>query len=69
MLIPVIIVLPLLAFWLWMFWDMTNNQDLPNDPALQLRWPPATKLEWTLVFVILNVVAAGYYYFTEYKND
>ena len=47
---------------------MSTNPDVPSDPALRLRWPPVTKLEWMLAFVILNVIAEGLYYITEYKK-
>jgi hypothetical protein len=68
-LIPVFIILPLLVFYFWMFWDMANNNALPGNPAVPLRWPPTTKFAWTLAFIFLNVLAAGYYYFTEYKKE
>ncbi|HEX9074892.1 MAG TPA: PLDc N-terminal domain-containing protein [Anaerolineae bacterium] len=57
-LIPMIVVLPLLVFWAWMFWDLTNNDDLPNN----------AKWNWTLAFVFLNVFAAVFYYFYQYRN-
>jgi hypothetical protein len=57
-LIPWLIVLPLLVFWLWMFWDMTNNERLISHP----------KLTWLAVFVFLNVFGAALYYSTEYRN-
>jgi hypothetical protein len=57
-LIPTIGVLALLVFWAWMFWDMTNNDDLPSS----------SKNNWMLAFVFLNVFAAVYYYVYEYRN-
>lgn len=57
-LIPVILVLPLLAFWAWMFWDMTNNDDLPSN----VKW------NWTFLFVFLSLFAAVFYYFDQYRN-
>ena len=56
-LILMIIPLALLVFWLWMFWDMTNNDNLPSG----------SKFNWTLAFVFLNVFAAVYY-FAEYRK-
>ncbi len=56
-LIPMTIALVLAAFWVWMFWDMTNNVNLRN-----------TRANWTLAFVLLNVFAAVYYYVVEYRN-
>ena len=56
-LIAVIIILPFLVFWLWMFGDMTNNDYIPGD----------SKYRWTLAFILLSVVAAFYYYYVEYR--
>jgi hypothetical protein len=56
--IPMILVLPLLAFWVWMFWDMANSDSFRST----------TKNNWTLAFVFLNVVAAVFYYVYEYRN-
>ncbi len=69
-LVPLLI-LPLLAFWLWMFWDMTGNNDLPR----WMYWDvtrydslPNRRLNWMLAFMFLNVFAAGIYYAVEYRN-
>ncbi|MGE5222013.1 MAG: hypothetical protein ACM3PY_06230 [Omnitrophica WOR_2 bacterium] len=67
-LIPLIISLPLIVFWLWMFRDMLNNEYLPDNPNAPLTWPPSTKYGWTLSFIFLNFIAAGLYYFIEYRN-
>ncbi len=67
-LISMILVLPLIVFWLWMFWDMANNDDLPSNSNAPLTWPPSTKFGWTVAFIFMNVVAAGFYYFYEYRN-
>jgi hypothetical protein len=56
-LIPALATLVLVAFWLWMFVDMTSN------PYLDGR----SKYNWMLAFIFLNVVAA-IFYFTEYKR-
>jgi hypothetical protein len=53
-----LIVVPLLGFWIWMFQDMINNQTIPED----------AKNTWRLMFIVMNVFAAGYYYFNVYKN-
>ncbi len=50
--------LPLLIFWLWMFRDMLNNEYLSSSE----------KNNWTMKFVLINIIAAGLYYFIEYKN-
>jgi uncharacterized membrane protein (DUF4010 family) len=67
-LIPMIIVLPLIVFWVWMFWDMTNNDDLPGNSTAPLTWPPSSKFNWTLAFIFLSVFAAFLYYFNESRN-
>lgn len=57
---PLVIILPLLAlaFWLWMVWDLANNDNLPDS----------VKLNWMLAFLFLNVFAAVVYYATEYRK-
>ncbi len=57
-LIPLIAVLPLLVFWMWMFRDMTNNNHLQT----------ASKSDWTQAFLLLNIFAAINYYGKEYKS-
>ncbi len=66
--ISMLIILPFIVFWLWMFWEMTNNQDLPSNTNTPLTWPPSSKYAWTLAFIFLNVFAAVLYYFYEYKS-
>ena len=57
-LIPLIAILPLLAFWLWMAWDMAGNDNLSGS----------SKNYWTLAFLFMNVFAAVFYYVTEYRK-
>ena len=52
-------VLLMLVFWAWMFWDMTNNDNLPSN----------VKSTWTLWFVFLSIFAAIYYYVYEYRKN
>ncbi len=47
----------LIGFWFWMFRDMARNDYLP----------PASKNFWFVAFVFLNVFAALWYYFVEYR--
>lgn len=68
LLAPIVIIASLLGFWLWMFYDMINNNDIPGQEPTSLRWPPVTKNHWTIFFVVLNIFTAGYYYFTVYKE-
>jgi hypothetical protein len=67
-LIASIIILSLVVFYFWMFWEMSNNDSLPSHSPSPLRWPPISKSDWLVMFVFLNVLAAGYYYFTVYKE-
>ncbi|MDI1462239.1 hypothetical protein QEZ54_14815 [Catellatospora sp. KI3] len=57
-LIAVALIVPVLAFWLWMFRDMLGNHRLFGQ---------ARNL-WLLGFVFLNVFAAGLYYVSEYRD-
>lgn len=56
-LFSMIFVTPLLAFYVWMFRDMVNNDALSSDE----------RSYWTLAFIVLNVFAAALY-FNQYKN-
>jgi hypothetical protein len=56
--IPLVITLPLIVFWLWMAWDLGGNDNLPHNE----------KFYWQLAFLFMNVFAAVFYYFTEYKK-
>jgi len=57
-LLPLIVILPLIALWIWMFRDMLDNVDLP----------PSAKENWTLAFILLNVIAAVLYYVNVYQD-
>jgi len=43
--IPIIAILLMLAFWMWMFAEMTKNDRLSGGEGGSLRWPPITKAE------------------------
>ncbi len=58
-LLPFIFILPLIAFWLWMFRAMIDNDDLP----------PSAKETWTFAFIILNAFAAVIYYVNVFKDE
>ena len=58
-LLPLIFILPLIAFWIWMFRAMIDNDDLP----------PSAKETWTFAFIILNVFAAVIYYVNVFKDE
>jgi cbb3-type cytochrome oxidase subunit 3 len=61
-LIPLIFIIPLIAFWLWMFNDMLKSDYLPglmtND----------AKLDWMVAFILFNVFAAVVYYALVYRQ-
>ncbi len=57
-LVPLLVVLPLIVFWVWMFKDMLGNNDL-----LLLYRP-----YWIMAFILLNIPAAVFYYITVYRN-
>lgn len=54
-LIPLLVVVP---FWMWMFRDMSHNPRLTAQE----------RNSWALRFVSLNVLAAIWYYATEYRS-
>ncbi len=56
--IPLIAVLPLIVFWLWMAWDLGGNVNLSGNE----------KFYWTLAFIFANVFAAVFYYVYEYRK-
>ena len=57
-LLPLLLVIPLIAFWIWMFRDMLNNRDL-SDTA---------RNGWIIAFIFLNAFPAVVYYVYEYRN-
>ncbi|HEX9037423.1 MAG TPA: hypothetical protein VF808_10580 [Ktedonobacterales bacterium] len=57
-LIIILLVSPLLAFWAWMFTDMTRNNRLPEN----------IKNQWALAFILLNIFGAALYYLNVYRN-
>lgn len=55
--IPLIISLPFVVFWLWMAWDLGGNDDMTSNE----------KFYWTLAFIFMNVFAAVFYYVNVYR--
>jgi hypothetical protein len=47
---------------------MTRNASLPENSTGPLTWPPSSKSNWTLAFIVLNVFAAAFYYVLEYRK-
>jgi hypothetical protein len=58
LILPMIVLVPALAFWGWMFRDMLNNNNLPNG----------AKNGWVFAFILLNIFAAAIYYIQEYRH-
>jgi hypothetical protein len=58
LILPMIIFVPALAFWGWMFRDMLNNDNLPSS----------AKNGWMFAFILLNIFAAVIYYVQEYRS-
>ena len=57
-LVPLVVVVPLIVFWAFMFKDMLNNDNMPS----------MFKPYWMMAFVLLNIPAAIFYYYTAYKD-
>ncbi len=55
--VPLLIPLPLIGFWAWMFRDMSNSRYLSSGE----------KNYWLLAFVLLNIFGAAWYYAVEYR--
>ena len=56
--LPLLITLPLIVFWLWMAWDLGGNNRLSNNE----------KTYWMLAFLFMNVFAAVFYYVYDYRK-
>lgn len=65
----IIVLIPFLLeiFWLWMFLDMTNNQDLP-ECFIRIGKVPNPKTDWAFAFVFMNIVAALFYWWEIYRK-
>lgn len=51
-----------------MFSDMLKNDYIPSSGHPGFQWPPETKNHWMILFIVLNIFTAGYYYFIEYNG-
>jgi hypothetical protein len=67
--IPLAIIFILASFWLWMFYEMLHNDDIPAGGQAGLSWPPQSQSHWIIFFVLLSLFTAGYYYFTTYREQ
>ena len=61
--IPLILV----PFWLWMFWEMSHNDELP-ECVVSVSAKRDTQLDWAIAFVLFNIVTAGYYYAAVFRK-
>ena len=66
-LIVLFIPIALIAFWAWMFLDMTKNENLPRC-YFTLTNGAKIRYDWTVALVVLSIFTAGYYFFTEYTK-
>ena len=66
--LPLLIALPCIVFWFWMFNDLLKNDYLPERTTAPQSWPPTTKSGWMTAFLLLNIFAALWYYLVEYRN-
>jgi len=57
-LLPLVLIVPVIIFWIWMFRDMLKNGNL-SDTA---------KSSWTVAFIFLNAFAAVFYYVYEFRS-
>lgn len=57
-LLPLVLIIPVIIFWIWMFRDMLNNGNLSGT----------AKSTWTVAFIFLNAFAAVFYYAYEYRS-
>jgi len=53
-----LLAVPVIAFWLWMFSDMLKNARLPSNE----------RDTWTLAFFFLSIFTAAYYYVYVFRN-
>lgn len=56
--LPLVLIIPVIIFWVWMFRDMLKNDSL-SDTA---------RSTWTVAFIFLNAFAAVFYYVYEYRS-
>ncbi len=64
--IAVLLPLPLLVFWAWMFAEMAGNQDLPPC-FISVTNGENHRLDWNLAFIAWFFVAAVFYYLNVYR--
>ncbi len=66
-LIALLIPLPFLAFWAWMFMDMLRSHELPAC-FLSVTGGSNPRSDWTAMFLLLNLATALLYYTEVYRK-
>lgn len=66
-LILILLPLPFLAFWAWMFSDMTKNNNLPQC-FITFTNGINSSIDWLVAFIFLNIFTAILYYFNVYRD-
>ena len=66
--IPLVVVAVALSFWAWMFRDLWANSNMPADSPSGITCPPESRSAWTVLFVLLNVFGALFYYVAVYRD-
>ena len=56
--VPLLIALPLLAFWVWMLREMLRDERLEGS----------ARSIWIIGFAVGNIVAAALYYMLHYRS-
>lgn len=65
--LPLLVSLPLVVFWLWMFSDMTKNDRLPPC-FITITNGNDSRLDWAFVFFLMNVFGTLLYYMARNRN-
>lgn len=65
--ILILIPLPLVVFWLWMFSDMTKNGNLPQC-FITFSNGKNSGFDWTVAFIFLSIFTAIVYYVNVHRN-
>ena len=64
---PIIAIVLLVAFYFWMFRDMTSNDNIPPC-FVTFSSDRDQRYNWTLAFVLLNIFAEAIYYLAEHRS-
>ncbi len=56
--VSLLVVVPMVGFWIWMYREMTHNFYLTDS----------ARYYWTLAFAFMNIFGAVAYFVLEYRN-